>query len=173
VLCFVLALQLTKHHHWLTRPLRIALWAFGVLTCAVVLTNELHHWFWQSIRLVPGLPETATDKGPLFWAYAALLYVFTLTTVALYFRYCRATTGYFRRQASLMALAGFVPLARIPISAQTLRRISALSAEAPLKLPIVAAAGTGYRAEREEWRPAWDVVCCLLYTINSARMHTP
>jgi hypothetical protein len=43
VLCFVLALQLTKHHHWLTRPLRIALWAFGVLTCAVVFTNELHH----------------------------------------------------------------------------------------------------------------------------------
>lgn len=110
VLLFVLALQLTRHHHWLTPPLRIALWAFGVLTCAVVFTNELHHWFWRDIRLVPGLPETDTDKGPLFWAYAALVYLFTLTTVVLYFRYYRATSGYFRRQASLMALAGFVPL---------------------------------------------------------------
>lgn len=110
VLFFVLALQLTKHHHWLTSPLRTALWSFGVLTCAVVFTNELHHWFWRSIRLVPGLPETDTDKGPLFWAYAALIYLLTLTTVVLYFRYYRATPGYFRRQASLMALAGFVPL---------------------------------------------------------------
>jgi hypothetical protein len=75
VLLFVLALQLTRHHHWLTPPLRIALWAFGVLTCAVVFTNELHHWFWRDIRLMPGLPETDTDKGPLFWLLRILILV--------------------------------------------------------------------------------------------------
>jgi diguanylate cyclase (GGDEF)-like protein/PAS domain S-box-containing protein len=110
VLFFVLALQLTQHDHWLTRPLRITLWAYGVLTCAIVFTNDLHHWFWQSIRLVPGLPETETDKAFLFWVYAACVYGLTLSTVLLFFRYYRATPPYYRRQASLMALGGFVPL---------------------------------------------------------------
>jgi diguanylate cyclase (GGDEF)-like protein/PAS domain S-box-containing protein len=111
VLFFVLALQLTKHDHWLTWPVRMALWAFGVLTCAIVFTNDLHHWFWQSIHLVPGLPETVTEKGFVFWIYAALVYLFTLTSAVLFFRYYRTTPSYYRRQALLMTLGGFVPLA--------------------------------------------------------------
>ena len=110
VLWFVLTLQLTKHDHWLTKPMRIGFGLFVISTCLIVFTNSLHHWFWTDIRLDPGFPETETDHGFYFWVYAVVPYSFVLTSVVLFFKYYRTTPSYYRRQATLMALGGFVPI---------------------------------------------------------------
>src|SRR5262249_31942799 len=107
---FILALQLTKNDRWLTPPLRVGLWGFAIVTCFVVFTNDLHHWFWTKIMLVEGLPETQAEHGFYFWLYAAITYAFVVTSVVLFFRYYRTTPPLYRRQAALMALGGFVPL---------------------------------------------------------------
>src|SRR5262245_57671847 len=48
---FVLALHMTRNARWLTPPVQMALWAFAIITCLVVFTNDVHHWFWTDIRL--------------------------------------------------------------------------------------------------------------------------
>src|SRR5215510_9833854 len=107
---FILALHLTKNTHWLTPPMQMALWAFGIITCLIVFTNDVHHWFWTDIWLVEGFPETQSDHGFFFWVYAAASYSFIVTSVVLFFQYYRTTPALYRRQALLMALGGFVPL---------------------------------------------------------------
>jgi diguanylate cyclase (GGDEF)-like protein len=107
---FILALHLTKNDHWLTTPVQMALWAFAIITCFVVFTNDFHHWFWTNIYLVEGFPETQSEHGFFFWVYAAIVYSFILTSVILFFQYYRTTPAFYRRQALLLALGGFVPL---------------------------------------------------------------
>ncbi|MEM8856825.1 MAG: histidine kinase N-terminal 7TM domain-containing protein [Chloroflexota bacterium] len=109
-LWFVLALQLTRHEHWLTRPLKILLIVFCVSITAVVLTNQWHGWYWTEIWLEPGQPETMVNHGFFFWVYAIGPYLMILTSVALLFSYYRNSPPMYRRQAFLMALGGFLPL---------------------------------------------------------------
>lgn len=110
VFLFVLSLQLTRHERWLTRPVKALLALFVIVTCVIVFTNPWHQWYWTSISYVPGFPETIVEHGWYFWIYAAISYIFVLTTVVLYFRYYRNTPSYYRRQAALLAVAGFIPL---------------------------------------------------------------
>ncbi len=109
IVWFILALHLTKNSHWLTPLLQMFFWAFGIITCFVVFTNEFHHWYWTDIRLVEGLPETQVKHGFYFWIYASVIHLISLTSVVLFFRYYRSTSVFYRRQALLMALGGFVP----------------------------------------------------------------
>ena len=67
VLWFVFSLYYTHHRHWLTLPVRLLLGAFIILTIGIVFTNDLHHWYWTEIFLVPGLPETQSEHGFYFW----------------------------------------------------------------------------------------------------------
>lgn len=111
VLWFVLSLQLTKHSSWLRSAVfRGVLWAFVIVTCLVVFTNSWHQWYWTDIRLVPGEPESIADHGFYFWIYAAGSYAMVLTSVVLFVRAYWATPHFYRQQAVLMALGGFIPL---------------------------------------------------------------
>jgi diguanylate cyclase (GGDEF)-like protein/PAS domain S-box-containing protein len=110
VLWFILALRLTRNDHWLSPGLRLLLAAFVVITCLVVFTNDYHHWYWTRLYLVPGEPESQSEHGFFFWIYAGVTYSLVLTSVLLFFQYYRTTPAFYRRQALLMALGGFVPL---------------------------------------------------------------
>ena len=111
VLWFVLVLRLTNHEKWLTRPLRLTLIAFCVVVTAVVLTNDWHHWYWTELWIEPGSPESRADQNFFFWVYALGPSLMISTSVALLFNYYRTTPALYRRQAFLMALGGFMPLA--------------------------------------------------------------
>ena len=111
VLWFVLALKLSRHDHWLTPPLQLLLMAFCIVTCLVVFTDDQHHWFWRNMHVVEGEPESQAEHGPYFWVYAAAIYSLVLITMWMLFRYFRSTPGFYKRQAALLALGGFVPLA--------------------------------------------------------------
>ena len=110
VLWFIFSLYYTNHKHWLTRPLKIILVAFILLTIGIVFTNELHQWYWTEIYIVPGFPETQSEHGFYFWVYAAGIYLLVLASVVNYVSYYRSVPAFFRRQAVLMVLGGFLPL---------------------------------------------------------------
>ena len=110
VLWFLFSLYHTNHRHWLTPLVKIILAGFTLLTIGIVFTNELHHWYWTKIEIVPGFPETQSDHGFYFWVYAAGIYVLVLASVVIYVNYYRSVPAIFRRQAVLMVLGGFLPL---------------------------------------------------------------
>jgi PAS domain S-box-containing protein len=109
VIWFVFALRTTNKERWLTRPLWIMLIASVALTWAVVVTNDYHHLMWKRIFLVPGIPEEEAEHGVYFSVYAGTTYVLTWISVVLYFNYYRTTPAFFRRQALLLMLGGFLP----------------------------------------------------------------
>jgi len=110
VLWFIFSLYHTNHKHWLTVPLKIVLAVFILLTLGVVFTNEFHHWYWTDIYLTSGFPETQSEHGFYFWVYAAGIYLLVLASVVNYVNYYRSVPAFFRRQAVLMVLGGFLPL---------------------------------------------------------------
>ena len=110
VLWFIFSLYYTNHRHWLTRPLKIVLAVFILLTLGIVFTNEFHHWYWTEIYIAPGFPETQAEHGFFFWVYAAGIYLLVLASVVNYVNYYRRVPVFFRRSAVLMVLGGFLPL---------------------------------------------------------------
>lgn len=112
---FVFSLYYTNNQKWFTPFLRWAFPIYVLITVLIVFTNPLHHWFWTEITMVEGFPETQSEHGFYFWIYAVLSYVFILGSVVVYFIHYLRVPDLFRRQAILMFLGGFVPLAaRIP-----------------------------------------------------------
>ncbi len=106
---FVFALRTTNKERWLSKPLQVALLALVAVTWAVVFTNGYHHLMWKEIFLVPGVPEEQATHGPFFSVYAGTTYLFTLISVVLYFNYYRTTPAFFRKQALLLTVGGFLP----------------------------------------------------------------
>lgn len=115
VLWLIFSLYYTNHRHWLTLPLRLALGVFIFGTIAVVFTNELHHWYWTSIYLLPGYPESQSNHGFYFRIYAVGSYLLILTSVFIYIRYYKTVPVYFRRQSIWLVIGTVLPLAvRVP-----------------------------------------------------------
>ena len=110
VLWFVFSLYYTDRRSWLTTPLKILLGLFVLITLGVVFTNELHHWYWTKIFIVPGLPETQSEHGFYFWIYAGGVYLLILMSVVIYVNYYRTVPSYFRRQSILLVVGTFLPL---------------------------------------------------------------
>ena len=110
VLWFVFSLYYTNHKNWLTLPLKMLLGFFILFTVGVVFTNDLHHWYWTKIFLLPGFPETQSEHGFYFWVYAAGMYLLILASVMIYINYYRTVPVYFRRQSILLVLGTFLPL---------------------------------------------------------------
>src|SRR5215212_191672 len=111
MLWFIFSLRMTNRERWLGKPLRMGIMAWVLLMWGVIFTNDLHRWMWAEITLVPGFPETQSAHGFFFWVYAITVYVLIFTSVILYVQYYRRTPALFRRQALLLMLGGFLPLA--------------------------------------------------------------
>jgi signal transduction histidine kinase/DNA-binding NarL/FixJ family response regulator len=111
ILWLVFSLYITRRERWLAGALCWALGGWVLLTLAVVATDHLHQLMWGRIYLVPGLPETQVDHGPYFWVYAVGIYLTNLVGAGLYVQYYRTTPAFFHRQAVLLMLGGFIPLA--------------------------------------------------------------
>ncbi|MFC4453631.1 histidine kinase N-terminal 7TM domain-containing protein [Deinococcus sonorensis] len=111
VVWFLFSLYATSREAWLNRTVRVALTGWVLLTLGIVWTNSAHHLMWMSMHVEAGQPELQVHHGPFFWAYAAAIYAFILTSVALFFNFYRTTQPLFRRQGLLLTLGGFAPLA--------------------------------------------------------------
>lgn len=109
ILWFVFALRTTNKERWLGKPLRFILLTFVALTWLVVFTNDFHHLMWKEVFLVPGIPEEEATHGVYFSAYSGSTYLFTLISIVLYANHYRTTPAFFRKQALLLMLGGFLP----------------------------------------------------------------
>jgi PAS domain S-box-containing protein len=113
--CRGVSLYYTNNQKWFTAPVRWTFITYVLVTIAIVFTNPLHHWYWTEITIVDGFPETQSEHGFYFWIYAVGTYLLILSSVALYIIHYFRVSPFFRRQAVLMVLGGFIPLAaRIP-----------------------------------------------------------
>jgi PAS domain S-box-containing protein len=109
VLWFVFALRTTNKERWLGKPLRLILLTFVAITWLVVFTNDYHHLMWKEVFLAPGIPEEKATHGVYFLVYAGSTHLFTLISVVLYANHYRTTPAFFRKQALLLMLGGFLP----------------------------------------------------------------
>ncbi|HYL99597.1 MAG TPA: diguanylate cyclase [Blastocatellia bacterium] len=115
LISFIFAIISTGYDRLLGKPLRAALIAWVAVVWIAVFTNDFHHLFWARMWIAPGIPDTTVKHGPLFSLYSLGCYSFVLGSVVLYLRNFRVTPAFFRRQAVLLMLGGFAPIAsRIP-----------------------------------------------------------
>ena len=110
VLWLIFSLYYTNRRKWLTTPLKVLLGSFILVTLGVVFTNELHHWYWTDIFIVPGFPETQSEHGFYFWVYAVGMYLLILVSAVIHILYYRAVPVYFRRQSLLLVIGTSLPL---------------------------------------------------------------
>jgi len=115
VIWFVFSLYYTNNQKWFTPLVRGILAIYVLVTIVVVFTNTSHHWYWTAVTMVDGFPETQSEHGFYFWIYAVGTYLLILGSVVIYIVHYIRVPSFFRPQAVLMVLGGFLPLAvRIP-----------------------------------------------------------
>ncbi|MCS6842577.1 MAG: ATP-binding protein [Roseiflexus sp.] len=105
------AAEYTSSWSWLNRR---RIWLLGVvplITIIVILTNEFHHQFWQSIALMTDGPFTIFDsrRGFWFWVHTGYSYVCLLCGTYLIVNFIRRTPSLFRRQTGALLLAVAAP----------------------------------------------------------------
>lgn len=122
VFWFVFVSRYTRHDKWLTRSNHLLLWVIPGITLFLVMTNEWHGWYWNSIQTASErLPEVTHGRivvygrGLWFWVYSLYAYgLLVVSTVAL-LNFSMQTAQAYRQQtrllilASMMALLGSVP----------------------------------------------------------------
>lgn len=111
VMWFVLALQLTRRGHWLTRGLRIALGTWVVAVLTIVATNSFHFEFWRHFFIEPGFIEARTVHGALFSLYSIPSYLLMLVSIYFYLDFYRRTPERFHPRAIMLVLAAIIPVA--------------------------------------------------------------
>jgi len=115
VIWFVFSLYYTNNQKWFTPLMRGILVIYVLVTIVVVFTNASHHWYWTEVTMLDGFPETQSKHGFYFWIYAVGTYLLILGSVVIYIIHYIRVPSFFRTQAVLMVLGGFLPLAvRIP-----------------------------------------------------------
>ncbi|MGB9754674.1 MAG: PAS domain-containing sensor histidine kinase [Roseiflexus castenholzii] len=93
---------------------RRRVWLLGIvplITMIVILTNEYHRQFWQSVVLITDGPFTVFDSrhGFWFWVHTAYSYLCLLCGTGLIVRFIRRTPGLFRGQIGAMLIAVAAP----------------------------------------------------------------
>jgi signal transduction histidine kinase len=108
---FVFTIYYTGRHHWLTRPVKVALVGFSALLVGITLTNGIHHLFWRDFRLaVDPVPVLVVERTTLYYAFLladyALVVVGLLLLVRLFLTSSHVTGG----QAGALVVGALVPL---------------------------------------------------------------
>ncbi len=105
------AAEYTGSWVWLDRR---RVWLLGIvplITMTVILTNEYHRQFWQSIVLITDGPFTIfnTKRGIWFWVHTAYSYLCLLAGTFLIVDFIRRTPGLFRGQIGALLVAVAAP----------------------------------------------------------------
>jgi PAS domain S-box-containing protein len=105
------AAEYTGSWSWLNRR---RVWVLGIvplITMSVILTNEYHRQFWQSVVLNTDGPFTIFDSvhGFWFWVHTAYSYLCLLAGTYLIVRFIRQTRGLFRGQIGAMLVTVAAP----------------------------------------------------------------
>lgn len=105
------AAEYTGSWVWLNRR---RVWLLGIVpltTMAVILTNEVHRQFWQSVVLITDGPFTVFNStfGVWFWVHTAYSYLCLLFGTYFIVDFIRRTPGLFRGQIGAMLVTVAAP----------------------------------------------------------------
>lgn len=112
-LCYlIVAHRYAGYRHYLTKRVIALLAIVPVLTVIVVWTNEIHGLFWTSaeVETIFGAAVMVTEEGPYFYLNLGYLYLLTATGVLILGHALISRDAAYRKEATLMFLAGLLPL---------------------------------------------------------------
>jgi diguanylate cyclase (GGDEF)-like protein len=111
-LCWALfILRYTHHDGWLNRRVRFGILAPVALILLTAFTNELHHLFWSSTTLAPGIGTGVLyERGPFFWIAVGVEYLAIVMVIGELVWLAVRSHRLFRNQAILLAVSSIIPL---------------------------------------------------------------
>src|SRR3989304_2290221 len=107
----IYALRFTGLEHWLSRRNLALLGAVLLIAIIVIFTNEAHGLMWSGYLKADG-PFIKYEKvyGVVHWVFLAYAYLLVLSGTVLVFLMLKRSGGLYRRQATVVLVAAFVPL---------------------------------------------------------------
>ncbi len=104
------AFRYTVLSEWWSKHGRIALLTIpGVIAFSLGLTNEYHHFIWQSLKMpVSRLSPLEITYGLGFWVYAVISYMFIATGIFIYIYVYLRSPKYLRKQTGIILLGVLV-----------------------------------------------------------------
>ncbi len=112
-LLFVLfAAQYTHSDRWLTRRSILLLTIIPVVTLIFAITNEWHHWLWNSFILDSSSGDTILIYGHGQWFYVTAIYSYALAFFGMLImvRFVIRSPGVYRLQTGAMLIGALGPL---------------------------------------------------------------
>ncbi|MDR5674717.1 histidine kinase N-terminal 7TM domain-containing protein [Halalkaliarchaeum sp. AArc-GB] len=109
----VVALRYAGYERWLSRRSYALLSIVPAITITAVWTNPSHGLFWESLSIatVGGASVLVPEFGPLYWISLGYLYSITVLGLVVYAIAIARSGSVYRKQAVLLFVAAFVPLA--------------------------------------------------------------
>ncbi len=93
---------------WLTRRAEYVAWIVPVTTLVAVWTNDHHHLFWPTVKLISPTETGVYAHGFFFWVFIAYHYIFILLGFLLMYLEIARKPYLYRRQALSFAIASFL-----------------------------------------------------------------
>ncbi len=92
---------------WLTRRAECVAWIVPATTLVAVWTNDHHHLFWPTVKLISPAETGVYAHGFLFWVFIVYHYIFILLGFLLMYLEIARKPYLYRRQALSFAVASF------------------------------------------------------------------
>ncbi len=109
LLFLAFSLDFAQYYKWLKWKYFSILLIVPAITMISALTNNYHHFLWESISVDPTNGLGHYVYGPMFWIYAAYSYVILITAIVLLFMGLRKFPVIYANQLLIFVLASIFP----------------------------------------------------------------
>ncbi|MEM7017441.1 MAG: histidine kinase N-terminal 7TM domain-containing protein, partial [Pseudomonadota bacterium] len=109
-LWLIVAIQITGHKNWLTRPVRLAIFTWPIIVILSAFTNDWHHLFWTDYQLDDYKIEWNATHGPLFQVFQVPAFLLLLFNLILFTHHFFTCPRFYRPQAILLLIGGSLPV---------------------------------------------------------------
>ena len=111
LLALLFTARYTGRDRWLTRPVRIALWAMVGIEVFLVFTNDWHALYWNDIALTSDAADARVIFGHSALNHLLAIYTYGLTAASIVLLSVNAlrAPAIYRRQSVIMVLAMLAP----------------------------------------------------------------
>lgn len=111
VLFFLFAVEYGQGRHRLSDRIAGLLFVVPALICLGAFTNDVHHWLWLEIAIMPDTHLAVYQHGPLFWILVCYSYVFLLAGMVALYRAIFRFPAFYGAQIGALLLASILPIA--------------------------------------------------------------
>lgn len=106
----ILALQYTNREHFFRPMVKSAIFAEPAVTLIMRYTNNWHHLFYSSVKVVTGaFPVLFVEKGPWYLIHGVFMSFCVLFSCHLFILQLKRSSGKIRNQCIIMSVASVLP----------------------------------------------------------------